>query len=155
MKFVSFCGLLLLASLCQAIEVGTQVPTFTLTDQFDQSASLTAETKLLLVASSRDAAGIVDEAIGKKDKGYLEQRNTLYVADVSQMPSLITSLLMVPSMRSANYRVLLDYESEVAPEHLKNDGEVLWLELEAGTVVARRTYTEASALERDLEQRSP
>ena len=81
---------ILLASLtwtAQALEPGERLLPFALQDQFEQTARLTDTTRLVLVASSREAAGIVDEAIKDRPKGYLEARNALYVADVSQMPS--------------------------------------------------------------------
>ena len=149
---------ILLASLtwtAQALEPGERLLPFALQDQFEQTARLTDTTRLVLVASSREAAGIVDEAIKDRPKGYLEARNALYVADVSQMPSFITSWFLVPSMRSANYRILLDWDSMVAPDHLGQDGEVLWLQLDQREILKRQTFTSADALKQALERQAP
>lgn len=136
----------------QGIEIGQTLEPFTLQDQFEEAATLTDSTELLLVASSRKAAGVVDEAIKEKPEGYLDERNALYVADISRMPGLVTRMFLVPSMRKANYRVLLDRESTVAPDHLGQDGEVLWLRLNQREVLEQRTFTDAEDLRTALEQ---
>ena len=134
---------------------GERLMPFALQDQFEQTARLTDTTKLVLVASSRAAAGIVDEAIKDQPKGYLEARHALYVADVSQMPSFITSWFLVPSMQSANYRILLDWDSSVAPDHLGQDGKVLWLQLNQREILEQQTFTSATALREALERQMP
>ena len=138
----------------QAIETGQTLEPFTLQDQFEETVTLTESTRILLVASSRKAASVVDEAIKEQPEGYLEARKALYVADISKMPGLVTRMFLIPSMREANYRVLLDRESAVAPEHLKNDGEVLWLRLDNREVLERRTFTDAEELRAALEEES-
>lgn len=144
--------LLTFSWMAQATEVGTQLTQRTLPDQHDENATLDGQTRLLLVASSRDAAELVDNAIKEQPEGYLEARDALYVADVSQMPSFITKWVLKPSMRSANYRILLDYESQVAPEHLGTGDDVLWLELDDLEVRNRQTFSSSDALREALEQ---
>ncbi len=155
MKRIPAILLTTLSGTALALEPGERLMPFALQDQFEQTARLTDTTKLVLVASSRTAAGIVDEAIKDQPKGYLEARNALYVADVSQMPSFITSWFLVPSMRSANYRILLDWDSSVAPDHLEQDGKVLWLQLSQREILEQQTFTSATALREALERQMP
>lgn len=152
MKLILVILLTSLSLTVQALEPGDRLTSFDLQDQFEKPARLSDTTALVLVASSREAAGVVDEAIKEQPKGYLEARNALYVADVSQMPGFITNWFLVPSMRSANYRILLDWDSVVAPRHLGQDGQVLWLELDQGEIVERRTFTSADDLREALER---
>lgn len=94
----------------------------------------------------------LDDAIKDQPEGYLEARDALYVVDVSQMPSFITNWVLKPSMCSANYRILLDYESQVATEHLGTGDDVLWLELDDLEVRNRQTFSSSEALREALEQ---
>ena len=152
-----FCLALFLACFgwtVQAADVGEKLAPRTLLDQFEAEASLDGETRLLLVASSREAAGLVDEALKGKPDGYLAARNALYVADVSQMPSMVTNWVLIPSMRSADYRILLDRDSLVAPEHLGAGDEVLWLELDDLKVLERQTFDSSEALREALERQA-
>src|SRR5690606_33021971 len=134
---------------------GERLMPFALQDQFEQTARLTDTTKLVLVASSRAAAGIVDEAIKDQPKGYLEARNALYVEHVSQMPRLITSCALAPSMRWANDRSLADWDSGVATGHLGADGKVLWVQLNQRETLEQQTFTSATALRDALERQMP
>ncbi|MFD2190962.1 hypothetical protein [Pistricoccus aurantiacus] len=145
-------GLFLANTAAQAVEVGERLAPWTLKDQFGDSVNLDEQTSLLLVASSRKAAEVMDEALKDSPEGYLEARNTLYVADISRIPGLVAKLVLVPAMRSANYRVLLDRESQVAPQHLGNGDTVLWLDLDDMKVQERREFESAEALRRTLEE---
>ncbi|QEA37701.1 FAD/FMN-containing dehydrogenase [Pistricoccus aurantiacus] len=145
-------GIFLVSTMAQAVEVGERLAPWTLKDQFGDSVNLDEQTSLLLVASSRKAAEVMDEALKDSPEGYLEARNTLYVADISRIPGLVAKLVLVPAMRSANYRVLLDRESQVAPQHLGNGDTVLWLDLDDMKVQERREFESAEALRRTLEE---
>lgn len=152
MKPIPVILLISLSMAAQALEPGDRLEPFALQDQFEETARLSDATELVLVASSRAAASIVDEAIKAQPEGYLEARNALYVADVSRMPGFITSWFLVPSMQSASYRILLDWDSVVAPEHLGQDDSVLWLELDRREILKRQTFTSAEALRKALER---
>lgn len=152
MRFILALLLAVLSCTAQAATVGERLSPWALPDQFDETARLDPRIRLLLVASSREAAGLVDEAMADQPEGYLEARQALYVVDVSRMPSMITNWVLKPSMRSADYRILLDYDSQVAPEHLGAGNEVLWLELDNLQVVHRQTFSSAEALRTALEQ---
>lgn len=130
---------------------GERVRAWTLEDQFGDSVMIAPDTRLLLVASSRKAAGVVNETLEEMPEGFLEAHSALYVADVSRMPKMITRMTLVPAMRSAHYRVLLDYDSRVAPEHLGRGDTVLWLGLEGLAIRDRRTFESPAALRQALE----
>lgn len=153
MKVLSMLLLLLplLSGTVHAVAEGERVRAWTLEDQYGEAVMIAPDTRLLLVASSRKAADVANEALEALPEGFLASHTALYVADVSRMPKMITRMVMVPAMRSAHYRVLLDYDSRVAPEHLGSGDEVLWLGLEGLAVRDRRTFGSAEALRQALE----
>lgn len=146
---------MLVSASAQAIEVGERLAPWTLEDQFGDTVTLDEQTSLLLLASSREAADVMDEAIKHRTEGYLEARNALYVTDISRIPGLVAKFVLVPSMRSANYRALLDRESRVAPQPLGGDDTVLWLDLDDIKVRERREFRAAEALRRTFEEYRP
>lgn len=151
MRLLAILLLLLCSVAVQAQSEGERVRAWTLEDQFGDDVMIAPDTRLLLVASSRKAADVVNEALEGLPEGFLESNMALYVADVSRMPKMITRMVMVPAMRSASYSVLLDYDSKVAPAHLGQGDEVLWLGLEGLVVEERRTYDSPEALRQALE----
>lgn len=147
---------LLLGLLClpvQASEVGERLASWTLLDQFDQPYSLNDDTRVVLTARSMDAAKLVEAALEKQPKGYLEARHAVYVADIEKMPGVI-KMFVVPSMRSSAYRILLDREGKIASRYDEGRDAVLWLELDKGVVQRQQKFLDAASLRQALEQAS-
>ena len=148
-------GLLLLAGVAQALEVGERLPGWTLSDQFDKPYTLEDNLQILLVARSMAGAKLLGAALEGRPKGYLEARRALFVADISRMPGLIGRLFAIPAMRDYSYRVLLDREAQVVPQYAAPETGVLWLQLEHGVLRGRKVFAEAAALRAALEQVVP
>lgn len=138
----------------QAIEVGETLPPLQFRDQHDQAHTLGSDTRLVLLASSHDAARLVDAALKNAPADFLEERSALYVADISRVPGLVAKMVLVPSMRSASYRVLLDRKGEMAPARTGAE-PVLWLTLEDNKVLSTKEFSDPQALRVALDQTTP
>ena len=154
-RFLVAVFLVFLPLWAQAVELGERLAPWTLLDQFDQAYTLDNQAQVLLVARSMDAAKQVDAALQGQPKGYLEARHVVFVADIQRMPRLIAKLFAVPAMRAYNYRVMLDRDARIAPRYPAPVDKVLWLQLEAGKLVARHEYASAAELRQALEQVQP
>jgi hypothetical protein len=152
MKAAALMLLCLLSTAALAMEPGERLAPWTLLDQFDAPYTLNDETRILLVARDMDGAKLVNAALEGQPKGYLEQRQAVFLADVSRMPRIIASLFALPKMRDYNYRILLDRDARIAPRYPAGEGEVLWLQLEDGKLAQQRTYCDAQALRQALQQ---
>ncbi|WP_061238914.1 hypothetical protein [Ectopseudomonas composti] len=152
MKAAALMLLCLLSTAALAMEPGERLAPWTLLDQFDAPYTLNDETRILLVARDMDGAKLVNAALEGQPKGYLEQRQAVFLADVSRMPRIIASLFALPKMRDYNYRILLDRDARIAPRYPAGEGEVLWLQLEDGRLAQQRTYRDAQALRQALQQ---
>lgn len=152
MKAAALLLLCLLSTAALALEPGERLAPWTLLDQFDAPYTLNDETQILLVARDMDGAKLVDTALEGKPKGYLEQRQAVFLADVSRMPRIIATLFALPKMRDYNYRILLDRDARIAPRYPAGEGEVLWLQLKDGQLVQQQTFTSAEPLRQTLEQ---
>lgn len=150
MKAVTLLLLCLLSSAALALEPGERLAPWTLLDQFDAPYTLNDDTRILLVARDMGGAKLVNAALEGKPKGYLEQRHAVFLADISRMPGVIASLFALPKMRGYHYRILLDRDARIAPRYPAGEGEVLWLQLQDGRLLAQRAFTEAGALEQAL-----
>lgn len=155
MRYWSWLVLGLLPLLAQAVEVGERLAPWTLLDQYDQAYSLDGQARTLLVARSMEGAKLVNAALQDRPRGYLEDRHTVFVADIQRMPALIARMFAVPAMRDYPYRVMLDRDGRVAPRYVGAVDKVLWLQLDEGRLVARREYASAAELREALEQVRP
>ncbi|MFT0213290.1 FAD/FMN-containing dehydrogenase [Pseudomonas sp. F1_0610] len=145
-KIVILCALFL-PILAQAVEVGERLTPWLLKDQFDHGYRLNAKTQLLLIARNMDQAKLVQQALADKPKHYLEQKNAIFVADVSRMPKMISKIFALPAMRKYNYRVMLDLDGAIVSQYTRSDATVIyWLELQQGVVVQEKLFSDAKAL---------
>jgi hypothetical protein len=151
MKTAALMLLCLLSTAALALELGERLAPWTLLDQHDAPYTLNEETRILLVARDMDGAKLVNVALEGKPKGYLEERQAVFLADVSRMPGVIATLFALPKMRGYHYRILLDHNARIAPRYPAGEGEVLWLQLDEGRLAEQRTFKEAGALESALE----
>lgn len=151
MKAATLLLLCLLSSVALAMEPGERLAPWTLLDQFDAPYTLNDETHILLVARDMDGAKLVNAALEGQPKGYLEQRQAVFLADISRMPSVIATLFALPKMRDYNYRILLDRNARITPRYPAGEGEVLWLQLEDGQLLEQKVFKEAAALKQALD----
>lgn len=152
MRSVIAVFLLLLCGSVMALEKGERLLPWTLLDQFDKAYTLDQQARILLVARNMTGAKLLNAALEGKPKGFLEARQAVFVADVSRMPAVISTLFAVPAMRGYLYRVLLDSQSRVASRYPAAEDQVLWLDLDRGVLRDSRTFSDAQALRQALEQ---
>ncbi|QFT20052.1 hypothetical protein FIV02_00530 [Pseudomonas sp. THAF187a] len=151
MKAATLLLLCLLSSVALAMEPGERLAPWTLLDQFDAPYTLNDETHILLVARDMGGAKLVNAALEGQPKGYLEQRQAVFLADISRMPSVIATLFALPKMRDYNYRILLDRNARIAPRYPASEGEVLWLQLGDGQLLEQKVFKDAAALKLALD----
>ncbi|MFI8746253.1 FAD/FMN-containing dehydrogenase [Pseudomonas sp. NPDC077186] len=150
MKIITLLLLGLLSTAALALEPGERLAPWTLLDQFDVPYTLNEETRILLVARDMDGAKLVNTALEGKSEGYLDERQAVFLAGISRMPSVIATLVALPKTRDYDYRILLDRDTRIAPRYPTGEGDVLWLQLQDGRLVAQRKFKEAGALEQAL-----
>lgn len=139
--------------LAHAYELGERVKPWTLNDQFEHAFTLNAQTQLILVARNMDQADLVKQALADKPKGYLEQRNAVFVADITRMPKMVSKLFALPAMRKYNYRVMLDRDGTIASQYSQSEqAEIYWLEIKQGVVLKQQSFANARELAQALEQ---
>ena len=152
MRSVLAVFMLLFCASAMALEKGERLLPWTLLDQFDKAYTLDQQARILLVARNMTGAKLLKAALEGKPKGFLEARQAVFVADVSRMPAVISTLFAVPAMRDYHYRVLLDSQSRVASRYPAAEDQVLWLDIDRGVLRDSRTFTDAQALRQALEQ---
>lgn len=95
---------------------GATLPAITLADQHDVQATVGPETKLLLFTRDMDASKITKEVLAEDGAARLARAHATYVADISAMPSLVTTLFAMPGLRKRSYPMLLDRDGTVTKD---------------------------------------
>jgi hypothetical protein len=92
--------------------LNSNINSFTLNDQFDKTHTVNADTKTIIVSFEKETSADINEFLNTKEAGFLEKNKAVFIADISGMPSIITSLFALPKMKKYKYNVLLIYDEE-------------------------------------------
>lgn len=93
-------------SFAQTIKIGDTLPTITLQDQFEKTHTVSPQSKRILVAFDKDASDILKEFLLKKEGDFLTKNQTVYIGDISGMPSLISKFFAIPKMKKYPFSIL-------------------------------------------------
>jgi hypothetical protein len=98
------------AAAAEPLGPGMPLPSLNLADQHDVPVAVDVNTRLVIFARDMDAAEIVEEALATDGAALLAGAGAVFVSDIHRMPSLITRMFALPSMRKRPYRMALDRE---------------------------------------------
>ena len=139
------------ASATKGLTVGSKL-SFTLPDQFDKPVTLTPETQKVIFVFAKATGHTVREFLKKQDKNYLPSRDTLFVADVSGMPTVIRNTFALPDFRKSPYSVALIYDKAIASTYKneKDTDKITIVSLKNKTITKIQTVSTEEALKAAL-----
>jgi len=92
--------------------VSDTFPVLSLNDQHDEPIAVPGDAQVIFFAESKDADDWFDQTISEFDPALLLEGKWLYLSDISRMPSLVTRLFALPSLRGRDYPVALIRDGE-------------------------------------------
>jgi len=98
-------------------------------DQFEKKLSITSQTKEIIISFSKKNGKAV-KAFLESHKGYLKERQAVYLADMTSAPSLAISLFMKPALKKYDFKVGLIEDDDIAERLPKVEGKSTVIRLE-------------------------
>lgn len=111
-KKLLFVAILATALFSNSFDINSNVSSLTLEDQFEKEHTLPSDTKMLIVSSEKNTSAALNEFLASKEEGFLEKNKTVFIANLSGMPSIITKIFALPKMKKYNYSVLLIHDED-------------------------------------------
>lgn len=68
--------------------------------------------KLIVVAFEKDTGALVNDYLNTKPPLYMPRNRSIFIADISKMPTIITTTFALPKMRKYNHLVYLHYNEK-------------------------------------------
>ena len=118
-----------------SFNVNSNIGSFELADQFEKKHTVNSDIQTIIFSSEKDTSAALNEFLASKEKGFLEANKTVFIADISGMPSVISYLFALPKMKKYNYNVLL-IEEEGDKRFLKQEEKLTVYKLENGVVTS-------------------
>ena len=67
------------------------------------------KTKLIIVAFDKDTGALVNEYLDTQNPFYLPKNNSVFIADIHKMPSIVTSMFALPKLQKYKHLIYLHY----------------------------------------------
>ncbi len=100
----------------------------------------------MIFSAERDVSSLVETALDDQTTASLDAAGILYIADISAMPGIITTVIALPKMRKRPYPMLLGRSPEETAMLPREAGKITLIEADAGSVTAVRYLADAPAL---------
>ncbi len=107
------------------LKVGSVLKVATLNDQNGEPRRIDESVRAVFFAREMEGGKVIRALLDEAGPEYLEKHKAVYVADISEMPSLIASLIAIPKMqRERSYPTLLDRTGETTASYPAEEGRV-------------------------------
>ena len=137
----------------EPLRAGARLPELRLSDQHGVEASVGADDEIVIFSRDMDGGNIVKAALAEQGGATLAAAGAVYVANIAAMPSVITSLFALPSMRKRDYPIALDRDGKATADFPSKEGNVTVMKLDNGTVSQIDFVDSADALRAMLKAR--
>ncbi len=126
---------------------------FTLPDQFDKAHTLNNRTKKIIFVFAKATGHTVKEFLKKQNKDYLSKRDTLFVADMSSIPTIFRNLFAMPDLKKSNYSILLIYDKDTSKKYKDESkaDKISIVSLQNGTIKSIKYITTKEELKTALQ----
>ena len=111
--------------------VGDRIEAFTLETQHGEPASVDASTRVVLFSRDMEGGELLKAALDGVAAEDLDERNAVYVSDISGMPALVARAFAVPAMRRRPYAMLLDRDGATTARLPDAPGRATLIHLDA------------------------
>jgi hypothetical protein len=146
--FARICALLLILFSTTALAApnaeGSRVAPFSIEDQYGETHAIDGSVRAILLGRDMDAGDVLEDALAESGRELLLRTSTVYVADVSRMPSFIRRWIAEPKMRRRGYPMLLDRDGALTKDLPNEKGKATLIQLDQLEIVKVR-YFESSA----------
>lgn len=113
------------------LRVGKTVARATLLDQHEKPHKIDESARFIFFAREMEGGAVIRALLEEEGPEYLKKHRILYIADISDMPTLIANMIAIPKMRDERpYPTLLDREGAVTAPYPSEEGRVTVMTLD-------------------------
>lgn len=114
LKKILFCMVILSNIWGNSLKIGDVFTSMTLPDQFGTIHTIDNQNfDTVIVSFEKDVSAMMTHFLKDKPENFLEENKTVFISDIHEMPSFVTSLFALPKMKKYNYKMMLLYEENL------------------------------------------
>jgi hypothetical protein len=70
------------------------------------------KTNLIIVAFEKDTGALVNEYLNTKEALFLTKKRHIFIADIHEMPTIITNMFALPKLQKYKHLIYLQYDNK-------------------------------------------
>jgi hypothetical protein len=113
---------------------GDMLPKLELSDQHNRPVVIDGSTRLLIFAADKAGGDLAQGVLKAQDAGVLARIHAVYLADISAMPALISTMFAMPKLRELPFAVGIVRDAAKTAQLPRQPDQVTVLVLDAGQV---------------------
>jgi NADPH-dependent ferric siderophore reductase len=133
-----------------ALQLGEPLPLINLTDQNDKPVAIAPDTKIVFFTSEMGGSRLMTEALHALPPATLKDKNAVYIADITGMPAIFTTIVAMPRLQKAAYPVALIRDSKQGASLPRKPGAVTVLRMDGGKVSTVEFVKDSQQIKRHL-----
>lgn len=134
-----------------ALQPGAALPPIAgLKDQHGKPVAIAADTKLIFFSNEMGGTRVMTKALDALPSTALKDKQAVYIADISGMPAIFTTIVALPRLQKSGYAVGLIRNAKDGASLPGKPGAVTVLRVDAGTVSAVDFVHDAQQIKRQL-----
>lgn len=91
-------------------EVNDKIAFFSLPNQFDKIDTIDKSVSTIIVSFDEDAILEMNNYLSQKESNFLKKNSSVFIADISFIPSIACKLFVLPKMRDLKQDVFIIYD---------------------------------------------
>jgi len=116
-----------------SLKVNDKFTSFSLPDQFDRIHTIKQNISKIIVTFESDSLKLINDFLIRQNYGFLHDHHTVLISDISNKPSIITKMFILPKMKDYKHTILLIYDDK-GENFLKQNHKSTIYDLEDGLV---------------------
>ncbi|MCD6173727.1 MAG: hypothetical protein J7J96_08080 [Sulfurimonas sp.] len=80
-------------------------------------------------------SGVVNGYLEHKNPNYLQENNSIFIADIHNVPSFLTSIFVLPTLREYEHSIYLHYGEEFENSVPNKEGKITLLRFENEKII--------------------
>jgi hypothetical protein len=118
------------------LQPGAALPAINVKDQHERPFVIERDTKLVFFASEMGGSRLMTKALDALPPTALKDKKAVYVADISGMPDIFSTIVALPRLQKMPYSVALVRDASETATLPRKPGTVTVLRVEAGRISA-------------------
>jgi hypothetical protein len=121
---LAFFSLVSAADMLKVSSPVSRLDEFTYETPFGEKVKIPDGTKTLIISYEKDTGRLVNKYLNSKYPPYLARYNAVFIADIHDMPSIITKLFALPKMKKYKHTIYLHYGDKFSEFVVPRDEKV-------------------------------